>query len=307
MHDPVLVHVGYIKTATTFLQNQVFSGNSGELALAAGPDTRAQLVKNILLANEYAFDSDQVREQLERFAKPIRAEGKLPVWSEEMLLGNPPSPRYDGLQNAIKIHKIYPNAKILITIRRQQSIALSMYREYVLGGGVASLRSFIGEAKQQSSFTSILREDFLHYDRAIDYYQTKFGKKNVLVLPLEWISKAPEKYFSALSEFTGRESEASSDFTRDHVSEKLFTLQVRRQANRLLSVDPTRPRNSGFAKFLNRIFWHFNRLPGDIVSHRLQAKFTEKIRERYQNCFKQSNQKTMRLTGLPLDQLGYEI
>ncbi|GAB2516293.1 hypothetical protein [Microbulbifer agarilyticus] len=307
MHDSVLVHVGYIKTATTFLQNQVFSGEAGGLALAAGPHTRAQLVQNILLADDFSFDPEETREQLEQFAAPLRAQGKYPVWSEEMLLGNPPSPRYDGMQNARKLQQVYPQAKILITIRRQQSIVLSMYREYVLGGGTAPLRSFIGEVNSKSSFSAILREEFLYYDRAIIHYQKMFGEDNVLVLPLEWIKKDPQTYFKALSDFTGVDLDFKNADSEDHVGEKLFTMQIRRQMNRLLTVDPTRPRNSGFAKLLNKGFWHFNRLPGDAVSRCLQRKTAERIRVRYQDCFKQSNQMTMQLTRLPLGDLGYEI
>ncbi len=106
--DPVLLHVGFIKTATTFLQQQVFTGSDGGLELAAGKRTRAQMVEEILLGDDYSFDAQAVRARLEIFASEVRSRGNLPVWSEEMLLGNPPSRRYDGFANARKLHQVYP-------------------------------------------------------------------------------------------------------------------------------------------------------------------------------------------------------
>lgn len=50
-HEPVLLHVGYIKTGTTFLQNVVFSGKFGFNALQLNVESRSNGDEAITVAN----------------------------------------------------------------------------------------------------------------------------------------------------------------------------------------------------------------------------------------------------------------
>lgn len=304
-HDPVLLHVGYIKTATTFLQNQVFAGPEEGLELAAGPQTRAQMVQEILLGDDYAFDADATRARLEALAAPVRARGNLPVWSEEMLLGNPPVRRYDGFANARKLKQAYPEAQVLITIRRQPAIALSIYREYVLGGGALPLRGVIGTGAEALSYTPVLRPEFLHFDRAIRHYIGLFGAEKVLVLPQEMLATDPQAYFGALSQFTGCAIAHDRPRAREHVGEGFSALALRRRSNRFIVKDPTRKGRQGLDHLTDRVI---RRLDGVLGRNaRLRRTHEAQIAARYAGLFAQSNQQTAALTGLPLDALGYEL
>ena len=307
MRDDILFHVGYIKTATTYLQNQIHRGEIPGLALGAGEETRAQLVANFILADDYGFDPEISRQRLAPFNQEIQRLGSLPVWSEETLLGNPPSSRYDGYLNARKIKASYPDARILITVRKQQDIALSIYREYVLGGGTLQLEQFIGRGDETLSYSPPLRSEFLHYDRAVSHYIELFGKERVLVLPQELLSSEPETYFRLLSNFTGKNLPVPQRASRDHSAEHYFTFQVRRTLNPFFPKNPCKPANSGARKSLNRVLFHLNRLPGIQRSNRRFDRFKDRIRQRYQGIFPASNRKLMDLTGLPLDRLGYDV
>lgn len=307
VHEPVLIHVGFVKTATTFLQRKVFSGTNGELELAAGAETRAQTVQNILLADDYTFDPAGTRARMEAIAAPVRARGKLPVWSEEMLLGNPPSGRYDGFSNARKAKAAYPDARVLITIRRQQSIALSMYREYVLGGGALPIRCFIGTGDEPISHTPILRPEFLCFDRAIGHYRELFGPERVLVLPQEMLADDPPRYLAALSEFTGRPIMSDLQPGREHVGEGYPALVLRRAFNRLTVLDPTRPGRRGLAAVTNRIVRLFNRLTPAALNAALLRRYERTVEARYPGLFADSNRETAAMTGLPLADYGYDL
>ncbi len=303
-HDPVLLHVGYIKTATTFLQNQVFAGPDEGLELAAGPQTRAQMVQEILLGDDYAFDAEATRTRLEALAADVRARGNLPVWSEEMLLGNPPARRYDGFANARKLQMVYPNAKVLITIRRQPAIALSIYREYVLGGGALPLRGVIGSGDEALSYTPILRPEFLFFDRAIRHYVGLFGAENLLVLPQEMLSADPAAYFAALSQFTGCTIAPDRPRAREHVGEGFSALALRRLSNRFIVKDPTRRGRQGIDHLTDRVI---RKLDGVLGRNAKRRRAHEaQIAARYAGLFAQSNRATADLTGLALDALGYE-
>lgn len=117
----------------------------------------------------------------------MRAEGRLPVWSEEVLLGDPLVRRYDGPANLHRIAAAMPEARILITIREQRGMALSMLREHATQGGTGTLRDFIGIGQEDIAYTPILRPDFLHFDRAVAAARAAFGAERVLILPQEML------------------------------------------------------------------------------------------------------------------------
>lgn len=306
-NEPVLLHVGYIKTATTFLQNQVFAGPGEGLELAVGKETRGHLVQEILLADDYDFDGAAARAWLESLAAPVRARGNLPVWSEEMLLGNPPSRRYDGFANARKLQATYPQARVLITIRKQQAIALSIYREYVLGGGALPLAGVIGTGQEARSYTPVLRPDFLHFDRAIRHYMRLFGAENVLVLPQEMLKADPEGYFGALSRFTGCEIAHDAPRANEHVGESFSTLRLRRLTNRFIVKDPTCRGRQGFDALSDRALRRYDRAISPRSDDRLRQGFQAQIEARYRGVFAGSNRRTAELTGLRLGDLGFDV
>lgn len=302
-----LVHVGYVKTATTFLQRMVFSGVNGDFELAAGAATRGQIVHNILLADDYSFDAEKVRNRMEAFAAPVRARGKLPVWSEEMLLGNPPSPRYDGFSNARKIHAVYPDAKVLITIRRQQSMALSLYREYVLGGGRMHIESFIGTGEEPVGYSPVLRTYFLHYDRAISHYRNLFGAEKVLVLPQEMLAQNPAQYIDKLSEFTGYGISADIRPEPVHVGESYPALALRRRLNRLVVKESRQKGRQGLDALANRIVRLCNRLVPVRLNTELARGYRSVVEARYNSMFADSNREVARMTDLNLADYGYDM
>lgn len=307
LHNPVLIHVGYIKTATTFLQNRVFSGQVKGIELAAANNTRALLVENIVLADDYGFDSSKVHEQLEKFAGAARNRGNLPVWSEETLLGDPPTRRYDGYRNACKLHSIYPNALIFITIRRQQSIALSMYREYVLGGGTLPLVQFIGDGHEPLSFSSILRDNFLLYDKAIKFYMDLFGRERVLVLPYEMLNLNASLFLENLINFTGGIVEDDISKRHDHVGESFPTMVMRRISNKITQPNPLRPGRHGFAAAIDRGLKQVDRIVPSQLSDKLFSRYRGAIEKRYHGIFLESNISTSYLIGLDLGQFGYDL
>lgn len=306
-HPPVLLHVGYIKTGTTFLQDSILSQPGSGLALAAGSATRAHTVQNILLADDYQFDATALRAHLEDLAAPIRASGRLPVWSEETLLGNPPTARYDGFSNARKAKAIYPEAKVLITIRRQQEIALSMYREYLRGKGTLPLQSFIGTGQEALAFVPLLRPEFLFYDRAVRHYQELFGADHVLVLPQELLAQDPAAYVAWLAAFTGQDVPSAKAMKPANVAEGDVALGLRRVMNRLIVNDYTSPGRQGIARLSDLAIRGINKF----TPRRMNAIHAQRARAmvaaRYRGLFVASNRATADLTGLNLGEFGYDI
>lgn len=305
---PPLVHVGYIKTGTTYLQERVWNQDANELSLAAGDRTRAVLTDAIIVCDDYAFDPAATRERLDKEAEPVRARGRIPVWSEETILGNPPSRSYEGAAKAGRLHQVFPDARVLITIRRQQDIILSMYGEYLLGGGRLPFRSFIGDGNEPISYTSILRPEFLRFHNAIAHYQELFGASNVLVLPLELMSRDPDDYFGRMAAFCGIETPIVRAKGRAHVGQRKASLELRRRLNRAVNVDPTRPgaHHGGLLRLMDVAMRRLDRLLPGQLDRRVEENLSRQIATRYRGGFSETNRETARLANVDLAALGYD-
>jgi len=70
-------------------------------------------------------------------------DGRLRVLSYEGLSGELWRGNFDSKRNADRIHQTFPNARILIVVRRQGGPLESLYKQYLLTGGVLSMPEFL--------------------------------------------------------------------------------------------------------------------------------------------------------------------
>src|SRR5258706_14314689 len=110
------IHVGYPKTGTTFLQNEIFP-KLQEVnyikSLLIRPET-----SRIIRQDEFSFDYDQIQNNLERhFVK-----GKN-VLSNEGLIGDFFLCKLvNNKLIADRLKRLFPNAKIIISLRNQYDL-----------------------------------------------------------------------------------------------------------------------------------------------------------------------------------------
>lgn len=180
---PLIFHIGYPKTATTFLQHQIFSNPGLGLALGGGNLSRAHLFDKLVLDDGYQFDAAATAQILRDLEAPQRAAGLTPIWSDETLIRDCIRQVYNGHAIAQRITGMGVPVKIIITVREQQSLCMASWREYVKGGGVQPFERFIGTGHEPMSFTPLLQPEHLMYHRAVDFYADQIGAENVLVLP----------------------------------------------------------------------------------------------------------------------------
>lgn len=305
MSDDPLLHIGYVKTATTYLQERIFSEARLGFGLPGGRDSRAELVQQIVLADDYVFDPSSARARLSVLEDEVRGRGLIPVWSDETLLGDPMVRRYDGPANAIRLAQVFPTARVLITIREQRAVARSIYSEFVRQGGRETLEQVIGTGAEQKSFTPILRPEFLMFDRAVRRYLDVFGAERVLVLPQEWLRKDPAAYFDALSAFTGRNLAPDlADGDRNSALGGVAQASLRR-LNHLFVRNPLSPRRPRMQKLSMMAVRTIDRFAPARLDTALAARQMAAIDRRYADTFRQSNTALAALTGLSLADLGY--
>lgn len=306
-HGPSVFHVGYIKTGTTFLQNQIFCRADLGMAIAGGAASRAHLIEELLLTDGYSFDPAAAWARLSALETPSRDGGLVPVWSDETLLGDPINRLYNGHAIAERIAALPGPKKVIITIREQRSFALSAYREFIRQGERNEFSDFIGRGDEGRSFTPILWPEFLRYDRAIRFYRDALGAANVLVLPYEMMRAAPDAYIGLLDRFMDVNIAAMPDAGAENKGHSALALRFARRLNSLSVRSPLSQRQGLSRKIAGRLVKLTNRYAPAPLSARIEARMKAEINARYDGLFDASNAETQAMIGQNLAELGYEV
>lgn len=183
----VIIHVGFHKTGTTFLQHYFrqhpdvwYDQSFFEQYRQTGKITTENQVKDCHIVE----------------SNIVLSEEQLTVWNGVL---NPLGAKFQEYdieahqkRNAQKLFELYPNAKILITIRGFDTLLQSLYAQYVLNGGVLFFGDFF-EAQQKNKLQKLF-----NYDYVFSIYSEMFGAKNVLILPYELLKKNPAVYIATL-------------------------------------------------------------------------------------------------------------
>lgn len=304
-----LLHIGYHKTGTTFLQRRFFNDKKSGLALAAGPPrTRVPILnKNFIDVNPFEFDPDVARGSLEPAIKNAQNRGLTPVVSHERFSGSPFAGGYDSNEMADRLAATFPEAQVLIVIREQASMLLSLYKLYVRQGGAMPLHQFVDSETGRIRVPSF-RFDFLEYHRLIVYYAGLFGLENVLVMPYEMLKGTPDLFFERIGEFLGR-SVFTPEPGSENVSASALALSVKRQINRHFIRDNLNPAPTFSPRFSNvELMRGIFKLDSEIPSD-LQEVQERRWRSFVQQCvgewYAESNALTVEITGLNLETFGY--
>lgn len=180
-----LIHIGFHKTASTYLQLKYFK-NIDNLQRINDDFKEKDLDKwffeNFININPYEFDRDKFLNEFENELLNINClnhESNLLI-SDENLSGN----IYLGVDSKElmnRLYETYGKVKILIIIRNQVDFILSAYSNYVLHGGIKTLKHWINSIETHNGL--ILEK--IKYSYLIKNYQELYGKENIEVIPYE--------------------------------------------------------------------------------------------------------------------------
>jgi len=186
------------------------------------------------------FDAKAVRAQMEAISATL-PEDQTPVLSSEILVGNPFLGGRESDVFAQRLKQVFPEARILITIRAQQKIILSTYAQYVKRGGTMTAAQFFSGAPDMGYYGFDLNH-FL-YDRLVQFYQSLFGAENVYVCTQESFKGDLQAACQGIAAFAGNARFAqlqSEDTQRVGVSVPEYVLPLQRRVNyvRVSTLDP---------------------------------------------------------------------
>jgi hypothetical protein len=196
-----LIHIGYPKAASTFLQewfsqHPEFRFNHGALGSFYNIyDICREAAQNQQSDFKYFVTSS------EDIVSPRISSGRYPT---ETGLKDYTQPGYQLAQ--IKVCRIlkdlFPNSEILLITRGFKRFYLSCYSQYVRCGGVLSWENF-SQKYSDSNFGTI--NELFDYDHVYKLYARAFGEENLIVLPYELLCDDRKRFFSLIEERLGVE------------------------------------------------------------------------------------------------------
>jgi hypothetical protein len=306
----VLLHIGYHKTGSTFLQRQVF--DAGDLGFVRLSGERRLINQHLIATNSFHEVPAEIVGQIRDEAAAAASAGRILVVSHERLSGYPALGGYDSRLIADRLHGMVPGARVLIVIREQKSFIRSMYSQYVTDGGDQSLSRFLNPPEPHLNRVPGWDFAFLAYHRLIGYYRDLFGAERVVVLPFELLTREPQRFVAGILRFCGRGPENAPPPSATVLNPKRpLTLQF---FARLLNRHLVRSQlsNSGFLPHptsraaLARLAPLVGALSPGFVERALDCRMRRAIDAAVGDRYAESNRLTRALTGLDLAAYGYD-
>lgn len=192
----MLIHIGYHKTGTSWLQKKFFENPITGINSIAKYKDRPKWVTEFIKPF-YLYDESKVLDYFDECYNP----DKLNVFSLERLAGYPSTGGYDSLEITQRLKSLFPNAKILIVVREQFSMIKSHYIEYLKANGTAKLEELLTPKRFYLIRNPVFQLSYFNYINLINEYDKLFSKDNVLVIPYELMRENPAKFIENICEF----------------------------------------------------------------------------------------------------------
>jgi hypothetical protein len=308
LNKNVVIHVGMPKTATTFLQAALFPQIPDAFYYDKDPEL-GRLIFNMPFSHPHFTDLAPYRACIERVARE-RPERTMLI-SHESLSGHPWFNFENHENDAATLRALFPDAKILVTIRRQDTFLESLYSHSIHMGFAQPLDRFLNY--RDGEF------DKYHYNRGLNVdvgrldlsylvgvYEQLFGRANVLVLPYEMIAKQRAEFLERFFAFSGCEP-VTPDWDLTERMPQVIGRSLSNRTSRLArALNPLfkTVESNGFGFFprtyLLRALYRFDRSfakPGQWLDAELAARIVR--------MHSQSNAELGRRYDLGLDRYGY--
>ena len=297
-----LIHIGYHKTASTWLQRHFFSRH--DLGLC-------RIDMDLPFHNLHPLRFSAAAYRSHYHPKILQTEkGHVPVFSLERLSGHPHSGGFDCKDIADRLKAVFPKARILMIIRQQEGAILSSWYQYVKKGGTGSLKNYL--RPRADGHVPLFHRDHFCYDALIEYYQELFGASHVKVLPFEWFCDEPSKFLTEIVKFGGFEMPESLPIRKKtNKAAPPVKVLLRSRLNLVIRRD-TVNQCSPYASWLGAVILlplieAAGRLTPESINRGYRRRWQDFVDREFSGYFAESNRRTQELTGLNLESMGYKV
>lgn len=202
MRPPVVVHIGFHKTATTWLQREVFPHHPGLAPFVSGRVWNDPFLRCVVADSDRDFDPARAGEAYEAGLARlgVLAPDTVVVVSAERLSGHAASGGYDSVRIAHRLHATLPEARVLMVVRSQIDMIESEYRQLVGEGYPGRISSLWSSDPWKTAQFDLGQYE---YDTLTREYQQRFGAENVAVFTYEGIVANRARFLDRLAAFLG--------------------------------------------------------------------------------------------------------
>jgi hypothetical protein len=308
-----LLHIGYHKTGTTWLQKFLF--DNAEVGFIQPFSRNQDIPRLLILPPPFHFDAAGCREHFGPGIVEARNRGLVPVLSLESLSGNPHVAGYNSREIADRLHEVFPDGRVVIGIREQKSMIFSGYKQYVRVGGTASLEDYLDPPFYRERVSMRVPQfhfDYFKYHGLIEYYIKLFGRENVLVLLYEQFTRQPSDFVTPIIRFAGAREVENLPYD-EHIHQALTGTQVamKQRLNFIAAYDSINPtvliRSSGVKRRVDRLIRRIDGLLPASMKKSMDARMKDKIREMVGNRYSESNRRVGELLDLDMKSYGYDV
>ena len=201
MKNEIIVHPGYSKTATTWLQDEIFAKLGPEIYLGKHTGHFPRWIIEINYLDDAAYDRrlDKLRENVRKHTK-----GKpISILSSEAFtnLGVVHS-------QAKRIREVFGQVKVILILRNPISWIVSNYKYCVqYENFYKRLEDYLDFGEKRTPFSIEKRPPFYlpdyFYNETVETYYKLFGKERVLLHRYEDFRYNPREFGRKLEEFIG--------------------------------------------------------------------------------------------------------
>jgi len=310
-----LIHVGFHKTGTSFLQKKIFNGKIKPFNPICDHNKAkagAKYFGNIIIREIVRNIEPDILNIKKKLKESYLMTNKWNVISNEALSGPSKLSFTHKKQIALALAKIFPNAKIIIGIREQRSWIVSMYHQYLKMGGTLSPHNYF-RLSNLTYFVNSFNSSHLCYDILISEYIRLFGRENVWVYLHEELTMRSHEFIKELSAFLDEPIfiEESIFSKKVNVKYKLGCLELSRflssflyhtEGNCFSSIGILRSKDKR-EKFLSIT----NKCIPDSINRRLQYRLFNNLPTENYSDYVSSNRKLSKIINKNLEEYGYMI
>jgi hypothetical protein len=186
MKTDIIIHIGLHKTATSFLQQEIFP----------------------------KLDVDFYCQPRSREFLGIKTKQKKILISNEALSGKPhlnPIDSNERIRIANSLHLLFPNARIIVGIRNKEDWYNSLFKQY----------SKASATYNKQTFNNMFDKGYLDFDSYTNHLKSLFP--SVYVYHFEMLKEDPKKFVDGICKFIG---EPTPDFTNKVVNKAMTKGQL---------------------------------------------------------------------------------
>ncbi len=292
----VIVHIGYPKAASTWLQKEVFPLFKEKCEL---------FIKNRITRE--LFEDYAGKFNVENYIKNFTTDKDCLILSDERFMGGVLTGGMNGFAwqaVATRIKKVFPEAKIIIVIRNQIDIIASAYSHYIRYGGTFSFKKFYYSPGYYVVQKAVLfNKNFFDYYNVYSFYASLFGKNNILVIPYEILLSSPLEFVSQIEDFSGIRINKSNLVSKVHNKGQSYKdMQIQRIINLFTRYNITLKKYLIDLKFRPENF-QIRLFPSE--KNKSEKIISKKIRKEIMSFYSNNNTRLFNELGIDKEKFGY--